>query len=165
MTENEYQELIAYIGEKFEQVDRRFDQMATKVELQETRRHMGVLVEAVRDDVRQLAEGLAGTNQRLDGMRDQLAGMDQRLGGIDQRLGGVERRLDGVDQRLVDVEGRLGNVEQGLDRLGKKVEAESTETRAMIRVSYAQLDERIQSLEHNYAALNDRVARLEANQA
>mgnify|MGYP001041988458 CR=1 FL=1 len=67
MTENEYQELIAFIGEKFEQVDRRLDQMATKEEVQETRRHMGVLVEAVRDDVRQVAEGLAGTNQRLDG--------------------------------------------------------------------------------------------------
>ncbi len=119
--------LIAFIGEKFEQVDRRLDQMATKEEVRaqqaEARRHMGVLVEAVRDDIRQVAEGLVG------------------------------------------VEGRLGNVEHRLDRFEQKVEAEFTETRAMIRVSYAQLDERIQSREHNYAALNERVARLGSGRA
>jgi predicted RNase H-like nuclease (RuvC/YqgF family) len=123
--------LIEFIGKKFDQVDqrfegmdRRFDQMATKEEVRaqqaETRRHMGVLVEAARDDIRQVAEGLVG------------------------------------------VEGRLGNVEHRLDRFEQKVETEFTETRAMIRVSYTQLDERIQSLEHNYATLNDRVARLES---
>jgi Mg2+ and Co2+ transporter CorA len=109
--------LIEFIGKKFDEVDRHLDQMATKDELEsklaETRRHMGVLNEAVRDDVRQLAEGLAETNQRLD-------------------------------------------------RFEQKVEAEFVETRAMIRVSYAQLDRRIQDLEGNYAALNERVGRLEA---
>lgn len=126
--------LIEFIGKKFDQVDQRFegmdrrlDQTATKDEVRaqqaETRGHMGVLVEAVRDDIRQVAEGLVG------------------------------------------VEGRLGNVEHRLDRFEQKVGAEFAETRAMIRVSYAQLDERIQSLEHNYAALNDRVARLESRTA
>jgi Mg2+ and Co2+ transporter CorA len=109
--------LIEFIGKKFDEVDRRLDQMVTKEEMQsqlaETRRHMGVLAEAVRDDVRQLAEGLAETNQRLD-------------------------------------------------RFERKVEGEFVETKAMIRVSYAQLDRRIQELEGNYAALNERVGRLEA---
>ena len=102
MGEESLAPLIEFIGKKFDQVDQRFegierrlDQMATKDELEaklaETRRHMGVLVEAVRDDVRQVAEGVAETNQRLD-------------------------------------------------RFEQKVEAEFVETRAMIRVSYAQLD-------------------------
>ena len=119
--------LIEFIGKKFDQVDQRFeaidrrlDQVATKEELEaklaETRRHMGVLVEAVRDDVRQVAEGVAETNQRLD-------------------------------------------------RFEQKVEAEFVETRAMIRVSYAQLDRRIQDLEGNYASLSERVERLEARSA
>ena len=110
--------LIEFIGKKFDEVDRHLDQMATKDELEsklaETRRHMGVLIEAVRDDVRQLAEGLAETNQRLD-------------------------------------------------RFEQKVEAEFVETRAMIRVSYAQLDRRIQDLEGNYALLSERVERLESS--
>jgi chromosome segregation ATPase len=110
--------LIEFIGKKFDEVDRHLDQMATKDELEsklaETRRHMGVLIEAVRDDVRQLAEGLAETNQRLD-------------------------------------------------RFEQKVEAEFVETRAMIRVSYAQLDRRIQDLEGNYASLSERVERLESS--
>jgi predicted nuclease with TOPRIM domain len=135
MAENEYQELIAFIGEKFERVDRRFEMMEgrfreTDDKIEEARRHMGVLVEAVRDDVRQLAEGLAGTNQRLDRVQDQLGGMEQRF-----------------------------------DRFEQKVEAEFAETRAAIRFSYAQLERRLQELEGNYVALNERVARLEAAQA
>jgi chromosome segregation ATPase len=127
MEQDDLAPLIAFIGEKFEQVDRRLDQMATKEEVREqqaeTRRHMGVLLEAVRDDIRQVAEGLVG------------------------------------------VESRLGSVEQRLDRVEQKMETEFGETRAMIRVSYAQLDERIQSLEHNYTALNERVTRLESGRA
>ena len=68
--------LIEFIGKKFDQVDQRFDgmdrrldQMATKDEVltqqAETRRQMGVLVEAVRDDIRQVAEGLVGVDGRL----------------------------------------------------------------------------------------------------
>ena len=137
--------LIEFIGKKFDQVDQRFEGMdrrldliATKEEMRaqeaETRRHMGVLVEAARDDIRQVAEGLVG---------------------VEGRLGNVEHRLDGV-------EGSLNGINHRLDRFEQKVETEFTETRAMIRVSYVQLDERIQSLEHNYAAMNDRVARLES---
>jgi hypothetical protein len=33
MTNSEYQDLIAFLGRKFEEVDRRFDQTATKEEL------------------------------------------------------------------------------------------------------------------------------------
>jgi len=127
MGEESLAPLIEFIGKKFDQVDQRFeaidrrlDQVATKEELEaklaETRRHMGVLVEAVRDDVRQVAEGVAETNQRLD-------------------------------------------------RFEQKVEAEFVETRAMIRVSYVQLDRRIQDLEGNYASLSERVERLEARSA
>jgi len=133
--------LIAFIGEKFEQVDRRLTKMATREESEakneETRRHMGVLVEAVRDDIRQVAEGLVG---------------------VEGRLGNVEHRLDGV-------EGSLGGVNLRLDRFEQKVETEFAETRAAIRFSYAQLERRIQEIEGNYASLNERVQRLESSRA
>ena len=62
--------LIEFIGKKFDQVDRRLDQMVTtdglEAKLAETRRHTGVLVEAVRDEVRQVAEGVASVEQRLE---------------------------------------------------------------------------------------------------
>jgi predicted nucleic acid-binding Zn-ribbon protein len=111
--------LIEFIGKKFDQVDQRFEAMdrrfeAMEVKIEEGHRHTGVLIEAVRDDVRQVAEGVAETNQRLD-------------------------------------------------RFEQKVEAEFVETRAMIRVSYAQLDRRIQDLEGNYASLSERVERLESS--
>jgi chromosome segregation ATPase len=118
MEQDNFAALMQFIGEKFELVDRRFE--STDEKITDTRRHMGVLIEAVRDDVRQLAEGLAGTNQRLDG------------------------------------------VEQHLDRFEQKVETEFIETRAAIRVSYTQLDRRLQELEGQYASLNKRVTRLES---
>ena len=33
MTDSEYQELIAFLGRKFEEVDRRFEEVATKEEV------------------------------------------------------------------------------------------------------------------------------------
>ncbi len=116
--------LIAFIGEKFEQVDRRLDRMATKEEVgaqqAETRRHFDVVAEGLRSQIQSVAEGVSEVSQR-------------------------------IDRRTIEIIA--------------KVDQESAETRAMIRVSYAQLDERIQSLEHNYAALNERVARLESGRA
>ena len=116
--------LIEFIGKKFDQVDQRFegmdrrlDQMATKEKVRaqqtETRRHFDVAAEGLRSQIQLVAEDVAEVSQRLD-------------------------------RRAIEIIA--------------KVDQESAETRAMIRVSYAQLDERIQSLEHNYVALNDRVA-------
>jgi hypothetical protein len=67
---SEYQELIAFVGRKFEEVDARLDQMATKEELRtqqaETRRHFEVVAERMQSQVRLVAEGIAEVSQRLD---------------------------------------------------------------------------------------------------
>jgi len=60
MTADQYTDLIDFLGRRFGQIDQRFDALEgrlTKVE---------VSLEALRDDVRLLAEGLSTTNQRLD---------------------------------------------------------------------------------------------------
>ena len=106
---------------------------------------------------------------------------------VDQRFEGMDRRLDQMatkeDVRAQQAETRrhfdvvaeglrsqiqlvaegVSAANQRLDGFQQKVEEEFAETRAAIRFSYAQLDERIQSLEHNYSALNERVARLESH--
>ena len=112
------------VDQRFEAIDRRLDQVATKEELgsqlAETRRHFEVVAERMQSQVRLVAEGVAEVSQRLD-------------------------------RRTAEITA--------------KIEQESAETRAMIRVSYAQLDRRIQDLEGNYASLSKRVERLEARTA
>jgi chromosome segregation ATPase len=75
------QELIAYLGERFRDVnqrmDSRFEQMDSRFEGLELRigrvedsiREARVEIEAVRGDVRQVAEGVAGCNERIESFR------------------------------------------------------------------------------------------------
>lgn len=129
MTNDEYGQLIEFLGRKFTDVDARLDRVATKDELEaklgETRRHMGVLVEAVRDDVRQLAEGLnetnrglAETNQRLDrfqrkveeefaetraAIRFSYAQLERRIQELEGNYASLNARLAPLDSRRLGV--------------------------------------------------------------
>ena len=77
MDEEELAPLIEFIGKKFDQVDQRFegmdrrlDQMATKDEVRaqqaETRRHFDVVAEGLRSQIQLVAEGVSAVDQRLD---------------------------------------------------------------------------------------------------
>jgi len=70
MPNSEYQELIAFLGRKFEEVDPRLDQMATREAREsqpcETRRHIEVVAERMQSQVPLVAEGIAEVSQRLD---------------------------------------------------------------------------------------------------
>lgn len=72
MTNNEYQQLIEFLGRKFTEVDARLDPMATREELRaqqaETRRHFELVAEGLRGPVQLLAEGhhaLVGEQERI----------------------------------------------------------------------------------------------------
>lgn len=79
------QELIAYldkrfdavdkrfeqVDKRFEQIDKRFEQVDKRFEQMESRldnsiRQVGVEVEGLRGQIQQVAEGVAGCNQRID---------------------------------------------------------------------------------------------------
>lgn len=55
MTDSEYQDLIAFLGRKFNEVDGGFESVDAR--LLETRRHFEVVAEGLRADIRQVAEG------------------------------------------------------------------------------------------------------------
>ena len=57
---------------------------------------------------------------------------------------------------------RLDRIEERLESLEARVAEEAAETRAMIRLSFGELDRRIRSLEGDVAALRTRLERLEA---
>ena len=129
MGEESLAPLIEFIGKKFDQVDQRFegierrlDQMATKDELEaklaETRRHTGVLVEAVRGEVRQVAEGVVNLNEKLDremtALRQEMrtefgevksmlkfsyAELDRRIRSLEEGFGALQARIEAVEAR------------------------------------------------------------------
>ncbi|HEX9148989.1 MAG TPA: hypothetical protein VF958_07490, partial [Thermoanaerobaculia bacterium] len=87
--------------------------------VEEIKRHFNVVAEGLRSDIRLVIEGLAANTDRLDG---------------------VDVRLDGIDVRL-------DRLETGFDGFESRVAAEFTETRAMVRLSYGELERRIERFE------------------
>ena len=105
--------------------------------------------------------------------------VDQRFEAIDRRFEevatkGEVRAQQAETRRHFDVvaEGLRGQMQllaegvatldEKLNRFREEVAGEFKEMKSMVRISYAELDRRIQELESNYAALNERVGRLEA---
>jgi ubiquinone biosynthesis protein UbiJ len=84
-------------------------------EMEEIKRHFGVIAESLRSDIRQIAEGHDIICRELQTQREEL-------------------------------------------------KEEFKETKSLIRLSYAQLDQRIDTVESDVSALKPRVDRLEANQ-
>ena len=80
---------------------------------EEIKRHFNVVAEGLRSEVRTVAEGVAGTNDRLD-------------------------------------------------RLESRMDEGFSEVKAMIRLSFGELDRRIRTLESDVSTLRARLERLEA---
>ncbi|HEU5250857.1 MAG TPA: hypothetical protein VFW15_12795 [Thermoanaerobaculia bacterium] len=99
----------------------------------EIKRHFNVVAEGLRSDIRVLAEGLGANTDRLDRLERRLDGFESRFDSFESRFDGFESRFDGFESRF--------------DGFEKRVTAEFTETRAMIRLSYGELERRIVRLE------------------
>ncbi|MGH9368556.1 MAG: hypothetical protein ACRD3M_12870 [Thermoanaerobaculia bacterium] len=87
---------------------------------EDIKQHFNVVAEGLRSEIRLLAEGLGGTNERLDRF-----------------------------EAHVSAEFKLVREELG-------------EVKAMIRLSFGELDRRIQSLENDVSSLRARLERLES---
>lgn len=85
-------------------------------ELEEIKRHFGVIAESLRSEIRQIAKGHATIRHELQGLRDD-------------------------------------------------VRDEFKEMRALMRLSFSQLDQRIHALESDISLLKTRMDRLEASRS
>jgi archaellum component FlaC len=88
----------------------------SKEEMEEIKRHFGVVAESLRSDIRQIAEGHAVIRHELQSQREEMRG-------------------------------------------------EFNETRALMRLSFSQLDQRILMLESDVTSLKSRMDRLESSRA
>jgi tetrahydromethanopterin S-methyltransferase subunit G len=105
MTSDQFTELVVFLGEKFQGVERRLDGHDRQFE--EVRRHATVLFERARQERRVMTEGVNARFERVDVRLD---GVDHRLDGIEGRLDTIDGRLEGVDRRLDGLGGSPGDV-------------------------------------------------------
>ncbi|MFY9822708.1 MAG: hypothetical protein WAM82_15080 [Thermoanaerobaculia bacterium] len=76
------QELIAYLDERFRETSRQIESLREETNQRFERleerttegfRHTGMEIEALRGDIRQVAEGVLANNERLDSFRQEVA--------------------------------------------------------------------------------------------
>jgi hypothetical protein len=84
MTKDQYTDLVDFLSRKFDAIDRRFDDMDRRLTALE------VSHEAMRDDIRALAEGQAAMSALFDRFE---AERQQRFDGIDPARCGVASRV------------------------------------------------------------------------
>ncbi len=125
---------------------------------EDLRHYIDIVIEKVGDQTQIIAEGHAMLVQRFDGV-------DARLDTMDGRLTKVENRLTKVESRLTSVETGLTSLRDEARIFKAEVAQEFTEVKAMIKLSYAELDGRLRSLEHEVTDLRGRIERLEARSA
>lgn len=77
-------------------------------------------------------------------------------------VGAVRSDVRTVAEGLMGVSASLAELRADVQKLERKVESESVETRAMIKLSYTELDRRLGALENGYSELRERIERLES---
>jgi chromosome segregation ATPase len=120
-------------------VKRYFDEKSA-----ETQRHFDVVAERLEGQIRQVAEGVDLNAERLDRVEQTLDHMDQRFDRFEQEVGA-----------------EFAGVKTQLDRFEHEVRSEFAEVKSMIKLSFAELDRRITTLETTVQDLTTRLERLE----
>ena len=140
-----------------------------------------VISEGVIDQVKQVAEGVANVDEKLDRRFNELkaeidnktqpiaqavlelsgkvAGLDSRVVVLDGRVAALDDRVAALDDKVVALDGKV-------DKIHQELRAEIQETRqevlAAVKFSYAELDKRLTTLEKEFLELKLRVEKIES---
>jgi predicted nucleic acid-binding Zn-ribbon protein len=139
-----------------------------------------VISEGVIDQVKQVAEGVANVDEKLDRSFNELkAEIDNKTQPIAQavlELSGKVVALDGkvanLDGKVVALDGKVANLDGKVvaldgkvDKVHQELKTEIKETRqevlAAVKFSYAELDKRLTTLEKEFIELKLRVEKIE----
>jgi DNA repair exonuclease SbcCD ATPase subunit len=132
-----------------------------------------VISEDVISQVKQVAEGVANVDEKLDRRFNELrAEIDNKTQPIAQavlELSGKVVVLDGkvanLDSKVVALDGKVAVIDGKVDKIHQELKAEIQETRqevlAAVKFSYAELDKRITTLEKEFLELKYRVEKIE----
>ena len=132
-----------------------------------------VISEGVIDQVKQVAEGVANVNEKLDRRFNELkAEIDNKTQPIAQAVLELSGKVAGLDSRVVVLDGRVaalddkvvaldGKVDKIHQELKTEIQGTRQEVLAAVKFSYAELDRRITTLEKEFLELKLRVEKIE----
>ena len=131
----------------------------TPEDQEDIKRYFGVVVEGLRSEIQQVAEGVTANGERLDrfhGTFDafredttrNFAAVGAEFAAVRSRLDGIDGRLDGLDSRMDHLDGRM----DGLDGFRKETARNFADLRAEIRSSHKDIDCRLKTVEARHAS-------------
>jgi uncharacterized protein involved in exopolysaccharide biosynthesis len=117
-----------------------------------------VISENVISQVRQVAEGVANVNEKLDRTREELkAEIDNKTQPIAQAVVSLGEQLDKTRQEL------KAEIQGVREELKTEIQGSRQEVLAAVKFSYAELDKRITTLEKEFIELKHRVEKIESH--
>ena len=143
----------------------------THEEMEEVKRHFGVVADGLRSDIRLVAEGHAALDLKFDTMRGGVSALDLKFDTMHQEVSATDLKFDTMRQGVSALDLKLDTVRQGVSvfreeflEFRKDVQGEFRDLRALVRFSYAELDERVKFLERELASLRTRLDQIDGKQ-
>ena len=140
-----------------------------------------VISEDVISQVKQVAEGVANVDEKLDRRFNELkAEIDNKtqpiaqavleltgkVAGLDGRVTTLDGKVVALDGKVASLDGKVVALDGKVDRSHEELKTEIRETRqevlAAVKFSYAELDKRITTLEKEFLELKHRVEKIES---
>jgi chromosome segregation ATPase len=127
-------------------------------------------LEAKQDSLQESFEGLetkfGGLEARQDSLQKSFVGLETKFEGLETKQDELHRYFgviaEGLRSDIRQVAEGVNSVSERLDRYQAETAKEFAESRAMIRLSYSELDRRLRTLEDSLESLQSRVLRLES---
>jgi ABC-type transporter Mla subunit MlaD len=111
-----------------------------------------VISEGVIDQVKQVAEGVANVNEKLDRRFNELKAE-------------IDNKTQPIAQAVLELSGKVVALDGKVDKVHQELKTEIKETRqevlAAVKFSYADLDKRLTTLEKEFLELKHRVEKIE----
>ncbi len=98
-------ELLIAIKDMF---DKKVEEV--KNEVQDVKRHTGVLVEDLRKDVKAIAEGHSILNEKMDRLETKVDGLETKVDRLETKVDGLETKVDRLEIKVDGLETNMSIV-------------------------------------------------------
>src|SRR5450756_27548 len=86
----------------------------THEEMEEVKRHFGVVADGLRSDIRLVAEGHAALDLKFDTMRGGVSALDLKFDTMHQEVSATDLKFDTMRQEVSALDLKLDTVRQGV---------------------------------------------------